>query len=148
MVTMTPEQVQEVRELEMTDRVRARFAEEADRVRARFAEDLKDVQRKSMRLTLGIFAIVLIATLAVLFAIISCAHADSLAVPMYPDMPPEYDFNSPLECSYYPSSPCYVKPRGESAVERSQREYEQRQRELQRANNKYKRCLEHPERCK
>lgn len=112
------------------------------------ASTLKDVKRKTVQLTLGMFAILLIAALAVLFAIVSCGHADSLAVPMYPDMPPEYDFNSPLECSYYPSSPCYVKPRGESAVERSQREYEQRQRELQRANNKYKRCLEHPEKCK
>lgn len=113
-------------------------------------EDLRRAKRKTLQLTLGMSAILLVAVALVLFAIVSCGHAraDSLAVPMYPDMSPEYDFNSPLECSYYPSSPCYVKPRGESAVERSQREYEQRQRELQRANNKYKRCLEHPEKCK
>jgi hypothetical protein len=54
-MSMTPEQVRQVRELEMTDRVYARFA-----------EDLKDLKRKTMRLTLGVFASLLTATLAVL----------------------------------------------------------------------------------
>lgn len=62
-MSMTPEQVRQVRELEMTDRVYARFA-----------EDLKDLKRKTMRLTLGVFAILLIDALAVLFAISHWFH--------------------------------------------------------------------------
>jgi hypothetical protein len=54
-MSMTPEQVRQVRELEM-----------ADRVYAHFAEDLKDLKRKTMRLTLGVFASLLIAAFAVL----------------------------------------------------------------------------------
>jgi hypothetical protein len=62
-----------------------------------------------------------------------------LATPMYPDQSNVYDFDQPLECSYQ-SAPCIVPvPRAESPVERENRRYEQRQRELKRDNRKYKR---------
>lgn len=65
------------------------------------------------------------------------AQADWLSVPMYPDKGPVYNFDLPLECSYYPNSPCVVpaQPREESPVEREQRLYQDRQLQLKCANH-------------
>jgi hypothetical protein len=63
------------------------------------------------------------------------------AVPMYPDLPPVYDFNRPLECSYYPNAPCVVPVQPSiDPVERERREYEKRQRRPL--------CSAHPEQCR